>query len=216
MRTGIGMNPLLLQILASRLGSTGNPAMAEILVRMTSGDAAAAPTTQELLAQMASSGDPTVNLIAKQLAAQQPKQAESHLSVVREVESEVVPDSTRWTRRTLSEGASTEVETEAILAELKALRSRCDELASALGACPLCWGKDLECRACRGRGHPGFSVPERKLFVEFVLPAVRMLKVHEAKNNGSSENIQPNRLNPVMPKMKTRTERKGKTHGNGI
>ena len=210
------MNPLLVQILASRLGSTGNPAMAEILVRMTSGDAAAAPNMQELLAQMANNGDPTVNLIAKQIAAQQPKQAEGHLSVVREVEAEVVADSSRGTRQTLSDSASIGVDPDSIPVELKQLRSRCDDLASALGACPLCWGKDLECRVCRGRGSPGFSVPERKLFVEFVLPAVRMLKVHEAKNNGSSENIQPNRLNPVMPKMKTRTEKKGKAHGNGI
>jgi hypothetical protein len=164
---------------------------------MTSGDTAAVPTTQELLAQMVNSGDPTANLIAKQIAAaQQPKQAESHLPVVREVEAEVVADLTRGTSQTLSDGASMEVEPERILAELKELRSRCDDLASALGACPFCWGKDPKCRACKGRGHPGFSVPDRKLFVEFVLPAVRMLKAQEAKNNGSSENIRPKQAEP--------------------
>jgi hypothetical protein len=185
------MNALLLQILASRMGSTGNPAMAEILMRMTSDETAAAPTTQELLAQMANSGDPAASLIAKQMAAQQPRQAEDHLSVVREVGAEVVADSSRGTNQTASDTASTEAEPETILAELKEIRSRCDDLALALGACPLCWGKDPECRACRGRGHPGFSVPDRKLFVEFVLPAVRTLKAQKAKNNSSSGNIPP-------------------------
>src|SRR5437660_1553131 len=210
MRPGIGMNPLLLQILASRLGSTGNPAMAEILVRMTSGDTAVAPTTQELLAQMANSGDPNVNLIAKQIAAQQPKQAEKHLSVVREVQADAVANSTWETCQTLRDGSSIEEEPETILAKLKELSGRCDDLASALGACPLCWGKDPECRACRGRGHPGFSVPERNLFVEFVLPAVRMLEAQEAKNNSSSGNVQLKPAEPSAGKVNTRTEKKGK------
>jgi hypothetical protein len=167
-----------------------------MLLRMTSGDSAAVPTTQELLTQIANNGDPTISLVAKQVAAQQVRQAESHLSVVRDVEPEFVADCTQGTRHVRSDGASMEVGPETIPAEVKELRSRCDDLASALGACPLCWGNDPECRACRGRGHPGYSVPDRKLFVEFVLPAVRMLKAQEAKNNISSKKIQPKPAEP--------------------
>ena len=165
--------------------------MAEILVRMTSGETAAVPTTQELLAQMANNSDPTVSSIAQQIAAQQSKQAESQLSVTRDVQAEVVADSSRGSSRTPSDGASAEREFETTLAELKELRSRCEDLAWALGACPLCWGNDPDCRACRGRGHSGYSVPDRKLFFEFVLPAVRMLKAQQAKNNSSSRDIKP-------------------------
>jgi hypothetical protein len=190
------INAILLQIVASRLGGTGNPAIAEMLVRMTSGNSASLPTPQELLGQIANNSDPTINLLAKQLGLQQAKQPESHLSVVREVEPEFVVESTKRTHDPLSDAAAMEVQPATIPPEMKELRSRCDDLAAALGACPLCWGNDAECRACRGRGHPGYSVPDKKSFVKFVLPAIQMLKARTMKNNGSSGNIE---LRPTEP-----------------
>jgi hypothetical protein len=46
-------------------------------------------------------------------------------------------------------------------------------LADALGACAACWGEDLECGWCHGRGRPGFAEPEPNFFDRLVLPAVR-------------------------------------------
>jgi hypothetical protein len=60
--------------------------------------------------------------------------------------------------------------------EAQNLGSRLGQLAEALGACGLCWGEDRECRACRGRGRPGYAVPNESLFEELVLPAVRVLR----------------------------------------
>ncbi len=48
-----------------------------------------------------------------------------------------------------------------------------DELAAALGACAVCWGDADDCSACRGRGRPGWRVPDAKLFRALIAPAVR-------------------------------------------
>lgn len=75
--------------------------------------------------------------------------------------------------------------------EMKAVRERCDLLASALGACCLCWGQDPVCRACRGRGKPGFAIPDEAPFEEFVVPAIRVLRAQKAKHGGPPASAQP-------------------------
>jgi hypothetical protein len=72
---------------------------------------------------------------------------------------------------------------EAALTEVKLLRERCDTLAAALGACGLCWGQDLGCRACRGQGAPGRSIPDEQLFCDFVVPAVRLMHASRQRSN---------------------------------
>lgn len=66
-------------------------------------------------------------------------------------------------------------------AELEQLRSRNDQLAAALGACGLCWGEDLTCPVCGGRGHPGAEMPNVAQLRRFVLPALQQLR--ESKNS---------------------------------
>jgi len=80
---------------------------------------------------------------------------------------------------------------ESMFAELKAHRERVDRLAWALGACCLCWGMDTECRICRGRGRPGFALPDEELFGELVLPAVRALRAQGEKRNGFAGQLPP-------------------------
>jgi hypothetical protein len=48
-----------------------------------------------------------------------------------------------------------------------------DDIADALGACDVCWGSDERCRECRGRGTPGWRMPDEELFAELVAPAVK-------------------------------------------
>jgi hypothetical protein len=43
----------------------------------------------------------------------------------------------------------------ALEAELAETQDRMSDIASALGACGLCWGEDDTCPSCRGRGRPG-------------------------------------------------------------
>jgi hypothetical protein len=52
-------------------------------------------------------------------------------------------------------------------------------VAAAVGACD-CWGDDLDCSFCAGAGGPAWITPDRRLFVEYVYPAVRALSVARA------------------------------------
>jgi hypothetical protein len=47
--------------------------------------------------------------------------------------------------------------------------------AGALGACH-CWGERTDCADCQGFGAPGWSHPDKQLFVEYVNPAIRALR----------------------------------------
>lgn len=47
-----------------------------------------------------------------------------------------------------------------------------EDIAVALGACPLCWGEEVQCRSCRGRGKPGYFPHEPELFAYFIQPAL--------------------------------------------
>jgi len=194
----MNLNPLLYQVIASRMAANGNHAMADTLARLAQGSADSAQgTTQELLAQMANSSDPTVSLIAKHLAdysrtedlaRKQPPVVDLEPPRLRETsQNENEPDAGDLRSEELSEAlVELRQQCQSMFAELKGLRTRSSHLAAALGACPLCWGKNAECESCRGRGRPGFSIPDRHLFSEFVLPAVRLLRAHEAKNSSSS------------------------------
>jgi hypothetical protein len=42
-----------------------------------------------------------------------------------------------------------------LAAELEDAYERVADAAAMVGACGLCWGEDLRCRSCRGRGKPG-------------------------------------------------------------
>lgn len=72
-------------------------------------------------------------------------------------------------------------------AEVRELRERCDTVAAALGACGICWGQDLSCRACRGQGAPGRAIPDKQLFCEFVMPAVRLVHASRQRSNQASK-----------------------------
>jgi hypothetical protein len=65
---------------------------------------------------------------------------------------------------------------ESMSAELEVLRARNDMLATALGACHLCWGDDQECPYCNGAGHVGAYVISLSVFERIIGPAVRQLK----------------------------------------
>lgn len=60
--------------------------------------------------------------------------------------------------------------------ELADLREVNDTVAAALGACRVCWGGDPGCPACAGQGRAGWRAPDRALFQELVVPAVRRVR----------------------------------------
>lgn len=48
-------------------------------------------------------------------------------------------------------------------------------VASALGACPNCWGTISDCEECGGHGSPGAREPDRACFEHFVMPVINRL-----------------------------------------
>jgi hypothetical protein len=65
------------------------------------------------------------------------------------------------------------LEFDGLVQDVGGLRSRLDDLAAALGACPGCWGDDSSCGWCRGRGAPGALPPDPDAFRRLVRPALQ-------------------------------------------
>ncbi len=123
-------------------------------------DGGALPTTDELMARLAE-GNPRVAGVLRYLTMAE--QARQHDDEEPEPEPPPEPLDTSALRDVVRR----------LHAEVVELRHRNDLLAAALGACHLCWGEDLTCSRCHGRGHPGALRPEGAAFAEWVLPAVR-------------------------------------------
>jgi|HubBroStandDraft_6_1064221.scaffolds.fasta_scaffold577569_1 hypothetical protein len=182
----------LLDMLSARAVADNNTALTDMLARMRNGsEAGSQPNMQEVIAQMAQD-NPVLGLLAQQMAERR--------SVVAEVAPvEVETDGIEMDAGTheTEDGAQNVFATAYASAnaevvqlrerlqwaqnEVSALRDREDILAEALGACCLCWGEDNQCRACRGRGRPGFAMPDEEAFGELVLPAVRMFRACRTK-----------------------------------
>ena len=141
------------------------------------------PTSQDLLAKLAEA-DPTVGLIT-QFLAQNRQERDRETSAQDEGGSQTLEqfdesDPARMHSRETSRAAHRlRQKIASMRKELMELRQRNDALAAALGACHLCWGSDPECEICDGRGGPGASEPDKRLFAELVRPAVRALQKSE-------------------------------------
>jgi hypothetical protein len=58
---------------------------------------------------------------------------------------------------------------------LNLLQAHHATLASALGACPDCWGTEPVCARCDGSGGPGWVVPDQTAFATWIVPAIRSM-----------------------------------------
>lgn len=88
--------------------------------------------------------------------------------------------------------------------ELERLRERNDVLAEALGACYLCWGVDISCPVCRGRGAPGYKEPDEALFLQYALPAARRLHAF-APGSRERSRASSRREEPLEPELVSKT-----------
>ncbi len=101
-------------------------------------------------------------------------------------------------KSTVSEHSSgPTVKIEADIRRLKkdndSLAAHTEMLACAVGACPLCWGLDIDCTKCAGEGKSGFFLPDEICFEQFVLPVInrilRQSKTPAQNNNGAQPTI---------------------------
>ena len=179
------MNQLLMQMLAARGGGVGNPALIDALARM---NAPGGGNLEDLLAQQAAT-NPMAAMLAKQMAEQKARAAEEEARVI---DVETTPGTEESVEAEDSAAVLAELREKmtGLTSEIELLQQRNDTFAAAVGACCLCWGQRIDCRSCRGRGGPGFCIPDESLFEEFVLPAVRTLRAQKAKGAGFSPPMQ--------------------------
>jgi hypothetical protein len=179
---------LLIEMLAARQGASGNPAVAEMIARLRGGGDAAGPQAMQDMLSRLGQNNPALATLLQQLGAG----SATRPAAVIDGESVALGETSAEDSTTAEVVAGVEAsleltsnmmqeETARHLAEIEMLRERLDRCAAALGACGVCWGLDPSCRACRGRGRPGFALPDDALFDELVLPAVRILKIHRAR-----------------------------------
>jgi hypothetical protein len=165
---------LLMSLLAARVER--GPAALQELMQSSPGGQALDP--QDLLARLGQD-NPTaaalLQMFATQRAAAAPPREIIEGSAVDVTDEEIEGLRVELTARA-EETRRLQIELRRAQAELAQLRERSDLLAEALGACALCWGQDPSCRACRGHGLPGKSIPDATLFYEYVLPAVLLVR----------------------------------------
>lgn len=178
----------LFDMIAARAAAQDNTAVVEMLTRMrNSSETDPQPSTQDLVAKLGQD-NPMLGMLAQHIAAQKPPVREPPAVIdVEAVEIEACADADAGDEarmlelRRTAETAELRARIQSLSHELSTLRDREDILAEALGACCLCWGEDSQCRACRGRGRPGYAMPDEELFEELVLPAVQMLRARRIK-----------------------------------
>lgn len=72
---------------------------------------------------------------------------------------------------------------------LDRLRARNHHLAMALGAC-VCFGEDVTCTECGGRGAPGWQLPDRLQFETLVRPALQTVSRVRGTGRGQLHPLQ--------------------------
>jgi len=149
----------------------------EEIARLQGMLAAGAGAQADLASQLAAHPNPTVRMLAEMWA----KRREAGETVEEEPEEEPRPAVEELDLDDLGlpgahGGPALRRRLRELEQEVERLQEINETLAAALGACPVCWGDDPRCPACRGRGGPGGQRPDRQLFERLVTPALRRLR----------------------------------------
>jgi|SRR5215211_4853235 len=148
-----------------------------------------------LLSQMGDTDPRIVDLITQYFGQSQTEQAQNSSAADNERHAEFSDFPGDLTRARSEERARAfqhlRQTMENMYRELDGLRERNYALASALGACYQCWGEDLDCPTCSGRGHPGSSMPDTSLLAQLVMPAMQRLREREAGTQHASDTEPP-------------------------
>ena len=92
-------------------------------------------------------------------------------------------------------------------AEIEVLRRRVALVAAALGRCDVCWGDDLACHFCQGRGSSGYFWPDRTSYEELIAPAVARVR-ETGRHTPAVERVTPDpTLAPIEAPARTGADR---------
>jgi hypothetical protein len=140
------------------------------------------PSPQEMLSQLAGA-DPTMALLAQYLSRESTESEASEPEEEAPLAAPAAPVPAQ-SAELIRAVRGLQRKAEQMFAELDTLRARNDLFAAALGACYLCWGDDSACEVCGGSGRPGSDMPDRELFAELVMPALRRIRTAPAPTTG--------------------------------
>jgi hypothetical protein len=140
--------------------------------------------TNALLQSLASGATDPLSLLLSQISANAPNDLSvgmmSSLLQRRDPPAPEVDEEAKAEAAARLEELSSMVEK--LYAEVETLRSRSVVIAAALGACYVCFGTDLLCPHCSGRGRPGSRPPRPEAYRAYVAPAVmRVRRITEAQ-----------------------------------
>jgi hypothetical protein len=68
------------------------------------------------------------------------------------------------------------------------LLDQMDQFAEAIGACPQCWGENIQCPYCRGKGRPGYFPPNPDYYNLYIKPVVNKRKATNSNNATNNNN----------------------------
>jgi hypothetical protein len=166
---------------ASQTGFEANSPVAEAILKALGGTASG-----EIVGQLISNGgSPAAFRAALEQARVTPEQKSiaDLLLTVYDASAESSGDAVADAARDAEADRIDELEKE--LADLRQVN---DTVASALGACPICWGGDSQCHVCQGHGRAGFTLPASDLFQELVAPAVkRVMRARRGRRPAEAE-----------------------------
>ena len=191
-------NTMLLDMLSARATAEQNTAALEMIERIRNGSASAdQPDPQQLMASLGGS-NPMLAVFLQHLQQQRQSRVIEGGTVTEvdefeeaapederpeEFAAEAEPLRYRGQPALVDDNRELRARLVALTDEVRSLRDREELLADALGACCMCWGEDPQCRACRGRGSPGYAKPDEELFNELVFPAMQMLRAWRANKH---------------------------------
>lgn len=150
------LDPLLEALTAPGANVTADQAIEQVLAQMDPSDARV-----RLVA----------NMLARRHAVPAPDVEDADESPLRELETLVHEAQARAEHAARAEEKLRTI-VRGVIDELQVMRERNNLLATALGACYVCWGEDAECAVCGGAGRPGSVPPEPHLFARLIAPAV--------------------------------------------
>ena len=124
------------------------------------------------------------NLLKEKLIAQNPKMKQILEIIEQQSDNQEDPSRieklrlynkklTLALKREISKNKVLTKEMETLEAEIQFIDEINEELATAIGACPECWGTIDNCGICKGLGKAANFPVDRKAFVKYVLPAIK-------------------------------------------
>ena len=154
--------------MSSMLDTAG---MSDALAGMAPGGAM--PSFEGMLSDFARQ-NPNLAWLPQMIAAQRHAAATAQADAPPDTRQPEIDALTDELERSQARGARLQRTARRLASQLEVAQDLLADLAAAFGACGLCWGEDIQCLSCRGRGKPGRFAPDADLRLRFSAEPVEL------------------------------------------